>query len=691
MPRLLFVLVCVLLSLAACRGGGTSGEGDSTAVAAGTYLNHGPEATYVGKEACRTCHASQYESFVASQMGRSFRAATRANSTADWGVARPIRDEANDLWYLPFVRGDSMFVMEYRLAGRDTVHRRVEKIDYIVGSGHHTNSHMRDENGYVYQIPVTWYAQEKRWDLPPGFRGNPDNRFRRPIPEACMTCHNAMPGFVAGSENKFDHVPLGIDCERCHGPGSIHVAQKQAGQIVDISKEVDYTIVNPAKLSPELQMNVCERCHMQATAVYRDGKGPADFRPGMRLADVMTVFEVRDADSTARFRMAAHPDRLRMSDCFTATYDPARGFAPMTCLTCHDPHKAVEAVDYNATCRTCHGGPATPPPGAAPASAPSTPPAGSGSAPACPLPEVKANPAADCAGCHMPTSGTWDIPHVAITDHYIRVPEGETRGPSRGGRGAPAHGAGSGTVAPARVDSLRRMVRLAAVVPASPTDRDVAEGFMSYYEEVTNRPGLLDSADLRLQRALRTASEQTLGRSLVRLRFLQGDFAAVRALAPTVDGADPDAWTLYRIGEAFVKAPDPTTALGYLKRAVDKAPFHLRFRQVLASTYGAAGQFDASLAAYDALLAEDPTFEDALNNRGFVHLQRGNLAAAEADFLGALRLAPNLEMALANVTSLYANTGRIDVAQAYAERLVRHVPGNPQYRQFLDALRGAAR
>src|SRR5207244_7369993 len=32
-----------------------------------------------------------------------------------------------------------------------------------------------------------------------------------------------------------------------------------------------------------------------------------------------------------------------------------------------------------------------------------------------------ANPANNCITCHMPKSGAVDIPHVTITDHYIRV------------------------------------------------------------------------------------------------------------------------------------------------------------------------------------------------------------------------------------------------------------------------------
>ena len=51
-----------------------------------------------------------------------------------------------------------------------------------------------------------------------------------------MTCHNSFPHFTLGSENKYQNVPSGIDCERCHGPGELHVSNVQSGILVDTSK-----------------------------------------------------------------------------------------------------------------------------------------------------------------------------------------------------------------------------------------------------------------------------------------------------------------------------------------------------------------------------------------------------------------------------------------------------------------------
>ena len=116
-------------------------------------------ADYVGIDACADCHPDKAATFTQSQMGRSWELARPFNSKADFDNPTPVYDEFNDLYYEALRKGEELFVVEYRLSGQDTVHKRVEQIDYIVGSGHHTNSHIMDVNGYLYQMPLTWYVQ----------------------------------------------------------------------------------------------------------------------------------------------------------------------------------------------------------------------------------------------------------------------------------------------------------------------------------------------------------------------------------------------------------------------------------------------------------------------------------------------------------------------------------------------------
>lgn len=101
-------------------------------------------------------------------MGQSFDSAGLKKTAANFKSVKPVYDKWFDLYYLPFVNNGEIFLKEYRLRGKDTIHSRIERIQYIVGSGHHTNSHMTIENGYVYQAPLTFYTQKGKWDLPPG-------------------------------------------------------------------------------------------------------------------------------------------------------------------------------------------------------------------------------------------------------------------------------------------------------------------------------------------------------------------------------------------------------------------------------------------------------------------------------------------------------------------------------------------
>ena len=163
------------------------------------FLNLHDSVKYVGKEVCRSCHADIYDSFLQTGMGRSFGLADLHRSKADWSGHELIYDEKLDFYYQAFTSDSALYMREFRLEGKDTVYQRVAQISYIVGSGQHTNSHLMDINGFVYQMPMTYYTQEGRWDLPPGFEGGNNSRFARTIQTECMTCHNAYPTQVPGA------------------------------------------------------------------------------------------------------------------------------------------------------------------------------------------------------------------------------------------------------------------------------------------------------------------------------------------------------------------------------------------------------------------------------------------------------------------------------------------------------------
>src|SRR5439155_25987375 len=82
-----------------------------------------------------------------------------------------------------------------------------------------------------------------------------------------------------------------IGCERCHGPGALHVERRQSPERA--AGGIDYTIVKPDNLTRGLAEAVCEQCHLPAaTAVAARGRKLSDFRPGLPLQDFWHVYEL---------------------------------------------------------------------------------------------------------------------------------------------------------------------------------------------------------------------------------------------------------------------------------------------------------------------------------------------------------------------------------------------------------------
>ena len=257
MPRLKLFFSLATISLAlffeliCCNSPSAKKEISSPA-----YKNLSDTAHYVGMQTCRTCHANVYATFIQTGMGKSWDHATREKSSGKFDGHSYVYDKFKNFWYHPFWKDDSLYIKEFRLEGGDTIYQRTEKISYIVGSGQHTNSHIWMENGYLYQAPMTFYTQKQIWDVPPGFEEGMNTRWNRTVSAECMTCHNMYPQFDASSDNKYLSVKTGIECERCHGPGSIHVQEKMAGILVDTAKEIDYSIVNPKNLHKSLHIEI---------------------------------------------------------------------------------------------------------------------------------------------------------------------------------------------------------------------------------------------------------------------------------------------------------------------------------------------------------------------------------------------------------------------------------------------------
>ncbi len=633
------------------------------------YLNHNDTVNYVGIDACKQCHISIYESFIKTGMGQSFDLASRQKSAARLTRHTVIYDKYSNFYYHPFWQNDSFKILEFRLDGKDTIYKRMEKVDYIIGSGQHTNSHLYSTNGYLRQMPLTFYTQKGKWDLPPGFENGFNTRFNRLIGLECMSCHNSFPKFEQGSENKYTALPNGINCERCHGPGEIHVKEKLAGNLVDTSKMIDYSIVNPGKLSIDLQFDLCQRCHLQGNVVLKNDHSFYDFKPGKKLSDYMTVFLPKYKGAEDEFIMASHADRLKMSACFIKSFIPSKeqnSLRPyqqsLTCVSCHNPHVSVKETNqaaFNQACKNCHSSQ--------------------------PLKKEcseklevrKKDNNNNCFGCHMPKSNTLDIPHVTTTDHFIRIP-----------------------VSKEQKNATKKFLGLVAINEKNPSYEVRCEAYINQYEKFDNKPALLDSA-MKYAKDKNSVEVTRNLDLLVHLQFCKQNYSKILDYVSLL-GKDvllrrqnsifkksfdnKNAWTLYRIGESYSNLERKEEATHFYQRACELAASNMEFQNKLGAALLANGKIVEAQKVFENIVKQDFKFATALSNYGYCFLLQNQLDKAMYYFDLALKYDPDLELALLNKAGVLLYRKQNAEARKVLQRVIKKYPNNEKAAAILKEL-----
>lgn len=351
------------------------------------------EVHYLNPNQCASCHKEIVDSYLKTGKGRSFYPASIDKSFEDWTVS-PVHDAIRDFFYLPYQTGNGFYIKEYRLEKGDTIHQRTERIDFFIGSGNQTRSYLYKKNGYLYEMPLTWYTKKQIWDLSPGYENGANNRFEREVGEECMACHNS--GFDAKphSVNRYRTFGNALSCESCHGNLGTHMETMKSGKAAG----KDPSVLKLGKLPVQAQMDVCRNCHLEGVKVRKEKARKGDFEPGKLFSDYYEVFI--PATGEQDFGFASHAERLQLSACFLGSK------GTMTCVTCHNPHESLPEnpkVVFNNKCRSCHEG--------------------EGHKKSCSglkNMDITEEAASNCISCHLQKSGTNDIPHVSSTDHWIR-------------------------------------------------------------------------------------------------------------------------------------------------------------------------------------------------------------------------------------------------------------------------------
>jgi len=413
--RLLFLTAALIVvaSSAAILTWMTSTERTVYRVEYGSpYQNTHLGVKYVGDEACVRCHAEIVASFSRTPMGTSLAPLASAPAIGGDGTTARSQFEAQGLHYSVENRGGHVIHIESRhdASGRAVAQNEAE-VQYVLGSGRQAFAFLIERDGFLFESPITWYAGERKWHLSPSYERR-NYHFDRPILEDCLFCHTNRVERASSALNRY-RSPIfhgyGIGCERCHGPGEIHVGRSE---VIDGQ---DLSIVNPANLEPSLGDAVCEQCHLIGRRVSRPDLRSADYRPGLPFYRFWSALV--PAAESGEIRFASQAEQMHESHCFRGSQGQLR------CISCHDPHASPppeEKIAYfRDRCLECH------------------------TDRGCSLPvklRLERKGGDDCTGCHMPQTHSSNNIHVATTNHRIPVRADEQLRSAPAGDTAPRAG-----------------------------------------------------------------------------------------------------------------------------------------------------------------------------------------------------------------------------------------------------------
>ena len=643
--------IALLGNLPACLAQGAAAPQNLPGTDSESTRTAGHPTGYVDSQLCAKCHSKIYETYRRTGMARSFYRPAPANTVEDYRLNNSCYHRASGTYFTMLERNGKYYQRRHQIGSQGEETNVDEKeIDFVMGSGNHVRTYLhRTSSGALLQLPLAWYAEKGGyWAMNPGYDKPDQPNSRRRISFECMFCHNAYPDIVEGhdqlrSEPLFSGpLPEGIDCQRCHGPGRRHIqiAQREGAT----RQEMANAIVNPARLTPARQMEVCMQCHLETDSmpfphsILKYDRGPFSYRPGEPLGNFLLFFDHASASPHQdRFQIVSSVYRLRMSACFR------KSNGALQCTTCHNPHDiphGAEAVQvYNGVCQRCH---------------------------ATELHRAVASErhtaSTDCIGCHMPKRRTSDVVHAVMTDHYIQPKKPAANllaeMPEPNGPETVYHG----EVLPyyptpfERTSENELYLALAQVRENNNSEAGIARFAAAIAKYQPKQPEFyIELADAWLSR----------GKSHEAIPLYE---QAVRHKPDSLAG-------LLGLGRALEASGQRTQAVEAFQRATQVSPRDASSWRELGQIYVKQSERPAAVTALEKSLQLDSEAPDAHYALGLLWSQpSGDPARAEASFREAIRLAPDYPEAHMNLAILLFQKQRVEEAGYHFECALRYRP-----------------
>ena len=314
------------------------------------------QADYVGGEQCSACHLAEAELWRGSHHDLAMAAANPASISGDFNNAQFTYNGVTSEF---FVRDG---VYRVRTDGPDGVLIEYE-ITHAFGIEPLQQYLVEFPDGRFQVLNIAWDSRPadeggQRW-----FHLYPDDAVDHEDPlhwtgafynwnSTCAECHstNLRKNWLP-EEDRFETTfsSIDVDCESCHGPGSLHVQAPEdvpmglaaaTGQWQFPEGAVIAQRVPP--LTDRTELETCAQCHSRRSQ-FSD-----EFDPGDPLLD---AFQPSLLDEGLYHADGQILDEVYVYGSFLQSPMHAAG---VTCSDCHEPHSTQLRVQGDALCAQCH-------------------------------------------------------------------------------------------------------------------------------------------------------------------------------------------------------------------------------------------------------------------------------------------------------------------------------------------------
>jgi len=307
-------------------------------------LEKPPPATFVGSEACRSCHQDEYDSWKGSDHDHAMAGATPENVRGDFSGITFDDGKIS----ARFFRRDGKYMVE--TAGPDgKLHEYT--VAYTFGWHPLQQYLIPFPGGRLQCLTIAWDTEKKRWfNLYPG-QDIPSTDWLHWTRQGqnwngmCAECHstNLKKGYDPETKSfNTTWSEINVGCEACHGPGARHVAWAKVPPMGRSRDPNEGLVVRTSGISSKRLVELCAPCHSRRAEIGDYNHANA------HLLDVVLP--------TVLVQGIYYPDgQILAEDYVYGSFTQSKMYhRDVRCSDCHDVHSLKRHFEGNALCEQCH-------------------------------------------------------------------------------------------------------------------------------------------------------------------------------------------------------------------------------------------------------------------------------------------------------------------------------------------------